>query len=256
MWLVARIWREATPPTETTPEKLPPSAIKGLLPWTFADGELFANLGRRAELQLLLDRAQNDQLPITVVRGESGAGKTSLLQAGLQYTLKKENCVYWEARANNAPARLLYAIRNQFPEIDSLESLPGASKSRCVLILDQFEQLSAGNAEHVPVFQLLARIAQEPTPHRFSAVVGFRREYQADWSDFELAQGFRAEQIAVNLMTRPVAADVFPSSLAKLGLSWNRSWCTTFLPTSPGGATAFRRLISRSALTAWQISPG
>ena len=96
--------------------------------------------------------------------------------------------MYWEAYPNNAPSRLLHAIQDQFPEIESLESLPAGSKSRWVLILDQFEQIRPGKPEQVPVFELLERIANEPAPHRLSAVIGFRREYQPDWSDFELAR--------------------------------------------------------------------
>ncbi len=134
-----------------------------------------ASLGRRSELQQLLDRAQNDQIPITVVRGESGAGKTSLLQAGLQYTLKKENCVYWEARSQNAPAGLLHAIQSVFPEVQSLDTLPSACKNRWVLILDQFEQISAQNPDHHPVFMLLERIVRENPPHKLSVVIRFRR---------------------------------------------------------------------------------
>ena len=228
-WLSWRLWREATPPPENGNEKLPPNAIKSLFPWTFADGELFASLGRRTEVQLLLDRAQNDQIAITVVRGESGSGKTSLLQAGLQYALKKENCVYWEARANNAGVGLLHAIQNQFSEIESLESLPGASKGRWVLILDQFEQLSAKNPDHLTVFRVLEKLAQEPAPHRLSAVVGFRRDYLPDWSDFELAQGFRAEQVAVNLMTRSVAADVVALLAGRAGFVLEQKLVDNFL---------------------------
>jgi Leucine-rich repeat (LRR) protein len=227
-WLVWRLWKVAAPPPEST-RNTTPSAIKGLLPWGVADGELFARLGRDVELHFLLDRAQNDQIPITVVRGESGAGKTSLLQAGLQFTLKRENCVYWEARPNNAPAELLHAIQNQFPEIESLDSLPAGSKGRWVLILDQFEQLQYGRPEHVPVFELLERIAKEPAPHRLSAVIGFRREYQADWSDFELAQEFRAEQVAVKLMTRPVAGDVIATLAGRAGFALEQDLVDNFL---------------------------
>ena len=228
LWLVWRLWKVAPSPPKP-PEKPTPSAIKGLLPWGVADGELFAGLGRQAELNFLLDRARNDQIPITVVRGESGAGKTSLLQAGLQYTLGREACVYWEAYPNNAPARLLHAIQNQFPEIQSLDSLPVGSKSRWVLILDQFEQLRPGRPEHQPVFELLERIANEPAPHRLSAVIGFRREYQADWSDFELARGFRAEQVAVKLMARPIASDVIATLAGKAGFALEQELVNNFL---------------------------
>jgi hypothetical protein len=66
LWLVRRLWNVAAAPPESTADAAP-SAIKGLLPWGIADGKLFASLGREPELRFLLDRAQNDQIPITVV---------------------------------------------------------------------------------------------------------------------------------------------------------------------------------------------
>jgi len=88
LWLVYRVWKTAAPPPPP-PDVLVSSAIKGLLPFTVADGKLFARLGRRTEVQSLLGLAQDRQIGISVVRGESGSGKTSLLQAGLAYALGK-----------------------------------------------------------------------------------------------------------------------------------------------------------------------
>jgi hypothetical protein len=50
------------------------------------DGLLFQRLGRDHELAQLLSLTLNDQIPLIVVMGESGVGKTSLLRAGLPYT--------------------------------------------------------------------------------------------------------------------------------------------------------------------------
>lgn len=218
IWLAWRLWKVAAPPPEVSDRPVS-SAIKGLLPWGIADGELFARLGRRAEIGCLLGLAQNDQIPITVVRGESGAGKTSLLQAGLRFALGPEHCVYWEALATGASTALMHAVHSQFPDLESIDSLPAASRSRWVLCLDQFEQLHAGTPEHLPVFNLLERLAKEPGPHKLSVVIGFRREYTADWLDFEQAHGFRAEQVAVNLMRRTAAADVIAILANKAGFA-------------------------------------
>ena len=162
------------------PETTPPSAaIKGLLPFTEDDGKLFGRLGRSIELQRLLAIAQSEQIGVCAVRGQSGAGKSSLLQAGLAFTLGKEHSVYWEAVPTAAPEALLHAIRSRFPDVTTLESLPSEFPHRCVLILDQFEQLSQRQADHAPIFALLDRIAKAPAPHALSAVVGFRREYSS-----------------------------------------------------------------------------
>src|SRR5262249_55872707 len=119
LWLLGRIWRQAAVPPPP-PDVPMPSAIKGLLPFTVADGKLFGRLGRRAELQSLLALAQEDQIGISVVRGESGAGKTSILQAGLAYTLGEGGCIYWEAVPTKAPEALLHAIRSRLPDVESL----------------------------------------------------------------------------------------------------------------------------------------
>lgn len=68
------VWVDEPPPAKDRP-----SAIKGPMAFTEADGELFRKLGRESELQKLLGLALDDQVLMIVVRGASGAGKTSLL---------------------------------------------------------------------------------------------------------------------------------------------------------------------------------
>jgi conflict system STAND superfamily ATPase len=227
-WLIFRLWKVAVPPP-ALPDVAVSSAVKGLLPFTVADGRLFARLGRRTELQSLLGLAQNDQIAISVVRGESGAGKTSLLQAGLAYALGQEHCVYWEAVAVNPAGALLHALRSQFPGIDLLESLPESCPGRCVLVLDQFEQLRASEPEHARIFTLLERIAKGPAPHKLSIIVGFRREYAADWLDFEQARGFRAEQLPVNLLARLTASDALVTLATEAGFALDEALVKNFI---------------------------
>jgi hypothetical protein len=228
LWLVVRIWKRATPPPEP-PAGPVPSAIKGLFPFTAADGKLFAQLGRQMELQQLLGLARNDRVAISAVRGESGAGKTSLLQAGLAYTLGEQQCIYWEAVPENAPDALLHAIRSQLPEIESLESLPQACPRRCVLILDQFEQLRTEEPGHAPVFALLTRIAKASAPYKLSAMIGFRREYAADWLDFEKDLGFRAEQVPINLLAPLTAGDALVTLASEAGFTLDQALVENFI---------------------------
>jgi hypothetical protein len=228
IWLVLRIWKLATPPPEP-PAGPVPSAIKGLFPFTITDGKLFAQLGRQMELQQLLGLARNDGIAISAVRGESGAGKTSLLQAGLAYTLGEQQCVYWEAVPENVPDALLYAIRSQLPEIESLESLPQACPRRCVLILDQFEQLRTEELGHASVFTLLTRIAKAPAPHKLSVIVGFRREYAADWLDFEKDSNFRAEQVPINLLASRTAADALVTLAGEASFTLDQALVENFI---------------------------
>jgi len=228
LWLIFRVWKLATPPPEP-PAGPVPSAIKGLFPFTIDDGKLFGRLGRQMELQQLLGLARNDQVAISAVRGESGAGKTSLLRAGLAFTLGTEKCVYWEAVPDKAPEALLYAICSQLPGIVSLASLPEACPKRCVLILDQFEQLRKREAAHAPIFALLDRIAKAPAPHKLSVIVGIRREYMSDWADFEYACGFRAEQMPINLLAPVTAGDALVTLAGEAGFTLDQDLVDNFI---------------------------
>src|ERR1044072_5101802 len=89
---VVRIWRLVHPP-ELPPAKDRPSAIKGPMAFTEADGDLFRKLGRESELQRLLGLVLDNQVLMIVVRGASVAGKTSLLRAGLKHIVG-DNAVF------------------------------------------------------------------------------------------------------------------------------------------------------------------
>jgi hypothetical protein len=111
-----RVWRLVNPP-ELLPAKDRPSAITGPRAFTEADGELFRKLGRERELQKLLGLVLDDQVLMVVVRGASGAGKTSLLRAGLKHIVGKDaDFHYWEAVPVEPDKGLLRAIQERWPE--------------------------------------------------------------------------------------------------------------------------------------------
>lgn len=218
--LVYGIWwvRRLVNPPELPPVQNRPSAIKGLTPFTEADGELFRKLGRERELQKLLGFVLDDQILMVVVRGASGAGKTSLLRAGLKHILDDSAVFhYWEAVATEPDQRLLHAIQERWPEgatkPSTLAELINPShtlgKQSHVVVLDQFEQLH-GNQE---IFQLLSRIISESKPpHRITWVISFRHEFTNDWLDFispEQDRGFRLPQdVSLRLFTAEQAREV------------------------------------------------
>jgi len=212
LWIALRIWRRAWPPEIPGGPALP-SPIKGLLPFVQEDGELFLRLGRKTEVEELLSLILNEQIPLIVVRGESGAGKTSLLRAGLAYDLKKRNipCVYWEARPDEPEQALLHAIRalaGAPAQVETLEHLPGRLEGTVVLILDQFEQLREEEARPQPIFKLLEEAARALPPHRLRVVIAFRREYDSAWLDFEQKAGIHCPRVSVRLFPPEAARDV------------------------------------------------
>jgi AAA ATPase domain len=214
VWLGYRLWRQAVPP----PLEARPSAVKGPMAFGPEDGLLFQRLGREHELAQLLGLTLNDQIPLIVVMGESGVGKTSLLRAGLPYVLTSQHVqsIYWEAVPTDAPARLLHAIQEQWQsspvpqDWDELLRLSRQGTPRRVIVLDQFEQLHPDEKALQPIFDLLRRVttAQMP-PHYTTWIVAFRREYDPVWRDFELTTGdFHPPMLSMRLFGEEPAKDV------------------------------------------------
>lgn len=235
LWVGIRAWRFAEPSLEPLPPALP-SAIKGLQPWTLSDGAFYPKLGRGPELASLLTYARDDQLPLSIIAGPSGTGKTSLLQAGLRYALGAENCIYWEAVPVQPAERLLYAVKQQLPdiakplpEVEDLALLAGALKTRTILIIDQFEQLNESQEAHRPVFKFLETIAKCAPPHRLSVLISFRMEYLANWAYFEDRIRYRSEQILLRPLSPRVAAEVTASICSAAHFSVEQSLIKSLL---------------------------
>jgi hypothetical protein len=214
---VVRVWRLVNPP-ELPPAKDRPSAIKGPMAFTEADGDLFRKLGREKELQKLLGLVLDDQVLMVVVRGASGAGKTSLLRAGLKHILRDGAVFhYWEAVPAEPDKGLLRAVHEKWPEgaakpatlAELVNSSDALGRQAHVIVLDQFEQLRGSRK----IFQLLRRIIRESKPpHRITWVIAFRREFSADWMDFispEQENGVRPPQdVPLRLFTAEQAREI------------------------------------------------
>ena len=214
---VVRVWQLVNPP-ELPPAKDRPSAIKGPMAFTEADGDLFRKLGRESELQKLLGLMLDDQVLMVVVRGASGAGKTSLLRAGLKHILGDRAIFhYWEAVPAEPDKGLLRAVQEKWPDgaakpatlVELVNPSDALGRQSHVIVLDQFEQLR-GNRK---IFQILRRIIRDSRPpHRITWVIAFRREFSADWLDFispEQENGVRPPQdVSLQLFTAERAREV------------------------------------------------
>jgi Leucine-rich repeat (LRR) protein len=225
-WTVFRIWKQAIPP-ELPPPETRPAAIKGPMPFTREDAELFRGLGRRAELETLLAYVLDEQIPLVGVMGESGVGKTSLLRAGLSSGLAQRNIrmVYWEALPNNPKERLLHAIQaswdtgtdgTQPTNIDQAIKALSAGSRRTVIVLDQFEQLNPDNPVHRELFEILRIFATSGmSPYRLTWVVAFRREYDPQWRDFELSvPGLHPPMLSLRLFEKRSAREIMAALAA------------------------------------------
>src|SRR5262245_21521998 len=137
-------------PTETGEVKI--GAIKGLLPFGYEDAEDFAHLQRGQNLKECLQAIGDDHWRFGVLSGESGAGKTSFLQAGLWPALEKRKarCVYVKFSDLDPFESVRRACRKHLPacsgaadDADFLSLLHTATTqdpSPVVLLFDQFEQ--------------------------------------------------------------------------------------------------------------------
>ncbi len=188
------------------------NAIKGLGQFIDEDGELFSKLGRDQQLHQLRTWVQDTQIPLVVVRGESGVGKSSLLRAGLFHVLKstQHKHVYCEALNNTTVRDLLKAVNQkfgtQYQELDEVLLMP----HQAVIVLDQLEQLNPDNPNDQPVFKTLRQIATElRPPHNITWVIAFRPDYADTWlTQVMTATKIIPEFLSVELFTMPEARNV------------------------------------------------
>ena len=128
------------------------STIKGLLPFGFADREIFKQLQRDADLTECGQAITDRNFRFGVLSGESGAGKTSFLQAGLwPALLGPHRCVYVKFTDLDPAAAIRQAFVEQqigIPETTPADAplstlLAGVAQTDAkplILLLDQFEQ--------------------------------------------------------------------------------------------------------------------
>src|SRR5262245_41711232 len=88
-WLSVRIIRInfGQPPS---PAAVAAIAARGLAPYNKDDYALFWRLGRTGDIRSLVAQVHDTNVSIIVLHGEDGAGKSSVLWAGLKEALKQE----------------------------------------------------------------------------------------------------------------------------------------------------------------------
>jgi transposase-like protein len=129
------------------------SPIKGLLPFSAADEEVFARLQRHTELLECAQAVTNHNFRFGILSADSGNGKTSFLQAGLLPALLKRDylCVYVKFTDLDPILTIRQALAAYLPvDLPSDISLaylfqavtrpPDKAAKSVVLLFDQFEQ--------------------------------------------------------------------------------------------------------------------
>jgi tetratricopeptide (TPR) repeat protein len=124
---------------EPMPER---QAIKGLRSFELKDAEIFKRLERQRDVQECLDALDDRELRLFLLIGESGVGKSSLLQAGLMPNLGQVGCVYVKLGDRDPMSLIRKAVGVGEGEefVAMLRSAVARAGQPIVLILDQFEQ--------------------------------------------------------------------------------------------------------------------
>ena len=133
---------------EAVPER---QAIKGLRSFELKDAEIFKRLERGRDVQDCLDALDTPDLRLFLLMGESGVGKSSLLQAGLMPNFGKVGLagVYVKLGDRDPMIVIRKAIRKEIWKevgecegslVEMLRSAGDRAGKPIVLMLDQFEQ--------------------------------------------------------------------------------------------------------------------
>jgi WD40 repeat protein len=234
VFLVIRVSRIQDPNTGAGAQALP-SSVRGPLPFTEADSDLFRKLGRDYLIDQALAFVTNDQIPVILVSGESGVGKTSLLRAGLTAPLKDRfgrNVIYWEAKPTNPFASLTATVVDalgESPGIDSCDDLfqKRPLTARPVVIIDQLEQLSPASEAHLPVYDLIVKAAHASAPHPATWIIAFRRDFVGIY-EFLAERGLALPFVLVTAFTREEAEQVMATLADKAGVSFERQLLKDF----------------------------
>ncbi len=206
---------------------------KGLLEYRLQDAELFA--GRAAQTAGLLEQIQRG--PLTILHSESGAGKTSLLQAGVAPRLIAAGHLPVLIRPYNVDPAL--ALKRVFipnleenPDLAALpvgEFLARACRalgpgSRMFVFVDQFEEFFTElhpDAQRAFVAQL-ARCVDDPLlPVHW--VFAMRREYFSRMEMFrpQIRNPFGNDFLLLRL-TMDEAREAITQPAARFGITWDR----------------------------------
>jgi WD40 repeat protein len=233
VYLVLRISRIQDPGTDVPGQALP-SSVRGPLPFTESDGELFRSLGRDYLIGQALAFVTNDQIPVILVSGESGVGKTSLLRAGLTGPLKGFGriVIYWEAKPTNAWESLTDTVVDALGDASGVASIDDLFQkkppaARPVIIIDQLEQLSPAIDAHARVYEVIVKAAQSPAPHPATWIISFRRDFVGIY-EFLAAKGLALPFVLVMAFTCDQAEQVMATLADKAGVRFERQLLQDF----------------------------
>ncbi|MGF1432079.1 helix-turn-helix domain-containing protein [Kitasatospora sp. LaBMicrA B282] len=220
-------------PAAAAPEPAPPCPYLGLAAFGPQDARWFA--GRAAAVHLLVERLAErvGQGPL-VLAAPSGAGKSSLLRAGLLPAVRSgalpgahgatRRAVVCTptARPLDALRRALAGARADPPGCSAGAPAAAPADSGLVLVVDQFEEvftLCPDPAERRGFIQALCELAGRPGPTPISVVLGVRADFCGRCLDHpELVPVFSRGLLALGPMTAAELHQAITRPAAEAGL--------------------------------------
>jgi conflict system STAND superfamily ATPase len=224
-WLTLRMRRInfGQPPSA---DAVTPIAARGLAPYNKNDHALFWRLGRTGDIRRLVAQVHDTNSSIIVLHGEDGAGKSSLLWAGLKGSLEQEQiqCVYCDA-ATTDPVRAAAGAVLADLKLDVGRDLKqlAAIQARTVLIIDSFESIDRSSPEHEPFPALLSSLHDQAPPHLFQLIVAFRDYYKPAWLEIEQKVGARAAHVSLGLLNADTANNCMETILEEADVNVDRA---------------------------------
>jgi tetratricopeptide (TPR) repeat protein len=220
--------------------KDPYGAIKGLRSFEFRDAEIFAKLQRQRDVQDCYAAVTAPEFRIGVLMGESGCGKSSLLQAGVLPKLLGEAAAYRGVYVKFGDREPIAAVRAALKDLamdtegcDLLEVLEKASQTvgkPMVLLFDQFEQFFVQykrQEERVAFIQSLKRWYDSELPVRI--LIGIRGDLADRLTEIQKILGYSLgpnESFRLNKFSPSQATAVLKVMAEAEGLSFDEGFVT------------------------------
>jgi serine/threonine protein kinase len=147
------------------------AAFRGLLPFQEADRDRF--YGRDIDISAVLEKVMHREFRFGVLYGDSGCGKTSLIQAGILPRLREEGYVAVYCRSYKDPVAALVenSRRQNLMEVrpgespsDYLRHLSQTLTAEIVIVFDQFEEFFTNfrsRADREPLVSFLAHLVND-----------------------------------------------------------------------------------------------
>lgn len=235
-------------PIKQVPESMLPKAVIGVAFFTEADAGLLYQLGRNKEIDSLLSNVLHPLHPLTVLRGKSGSGKTSVL-AALIYRLKQRNVpenaiCHWSAAPDCDVNDCFKRLRMQWGlplldeffgawgirEKDDFSDILAISGGCHILIIDDFEFLWPNLPEHQPLFSFLKALQAEPASSSLKVVIALREEYaQTTWVNVHQQLRRSVPAVWLECLHRKAAYDALATLLGRSGTNISQATLDRFL---------------------------